>query len=138
MELYFDSIIRGAEFKKNSGKKEILWVDDRPENNVYERNMLEQYGLVFTLALSTQQALHCLKYSEFALIISDMGRKEGKHEGYVLLDAIRKSNNKIPFIIYAGSRKQEHINETLERGGQGCTNNPVELIDLVIKNLLNS
>lgn len=33
-----------------------------------------------------------------------MGRKEGKHEGYVLLDAIRKSNNKIPFIIYAGSR----------------------------------
>lgn len=138
LELYFDSIIRGAEFKKNSGKKEILWVDDRPENNVYERNTLEQYGLIFTLALSTQQALHCLKHSEFALIISDMGRKEGKHEGYVLLDAIRKTNNKIPFIIYAGSRKQEHINETLERGGQGCTNNPGELINLVIKNLLNN
>lgn len=138
MELYFDSIIRGAEFKKNSGKKEILWVDDRPENNVYVRNTLEQYGLIFTLALSTQQALNCLKHNEFALIISDMGRKEGNHEGYVLLDAIRKTNNKIPFIFYAGSRKQEHINETLKRGGQGCTNNPGELIDLVIKNLLNN
>lgn len=138
LELYFDSIIRGAEFKKNSGKKEILWVDDRPENNVYERNTLEQYGLIFTLALSTQQALHCMKHKDFALIISDMGRKEGKHEGYVLLDAIRKNDKKIPFIIYAGSKKQEHKNETLKRGGQGCTNSPSELIDLVIKNLLNN
>lgn len=138
LELYFDSIIRGAEFKKNSGKKEILWVDDRPENNVYERNTLEQYGLVLTLALSTQQALHCMKHNEFALIISDMGRKEGKYEGYVLLDEIRKTNKEIPFIIYAGSRKQEHINEILKRGGQGYTNSPSELIDLVIKNLINN
>lgn len=138
LELYFDSIIRGAEFKKNSGKKEILWVDDRPENNVYERNTLEQYGLAFTLALSTQQALHCMKHNEFALIISDMGRKEGRHEGYVLLDAIRKNNKKIPFIIYTGLKKQEHKNEILKRGGQGYTNNPKELTDLVIKNLLNN
>ncbi|MDE6851273.1 MAG: response regulator [Lachnospiraceae bacterium] len=138
LELYFDSITRGAEFKKNSGKKKLLWVDDRPENNVYERNTLEQYGLVFTLALSTQQALEYMKHNEFALIISDMGRKEGKHEGYVLLDAIRKNNKKIPFIIYAGSKNQAHINETLKRGGQGCTNSPRELIDLVIKNLLNN
>lgn len=138
LELYFDSIIRGAEFKKSSGKKEILWVDDRPENNVYERNTLEQYGLTFTLALSTLQALHCMEHNKFALIISDMGRKEGNREGYVLLDAIRKTNKEIPFIIYAGSRKQEHVNETLKRGGQGCTNSPAELIDLVIKNLLNN
>lgn len=92
LELYFDSIIRGAKLKKSSGKKEILWVDDRPENNVYERNTLEQYGLTFTLALSTLQALHCMEHNKFALIISDMGRKEGNREGYVLLDAIRKTS----------------------------------------------
>lgn len=138
LELYFDSIIRGAEFKKNRGKKEILWVDDRPENNVYERNTLEQYGLVFTLALSTQQALHCLKHNEFALIISDMERKEGRREGYALLDTIRKSNKKIPFIIYTDSNKQGCKNEALKRGGQGCTSSPGELTDLVIKNLLNN
>lgn len=138
LELYFDSIIRGTEFKKKNGKKEILWVDDRPENNVYERNTLEKYGLVFTLALSTQQALRYMEYNQFALVISDMGRKEGKQEGYVLLYEIRKKDKKIPFIIYAGSKKKEHINETLKRGGQGCTNSPSELIDLVIKNLLNN
>ena len=138
LELYFDSIIRGMEFKKRSVKKEILWVDDKPENNTYERNTLEQYGLVFTLALSTEQALKYMEYNDFALIISDMGRKEGKREGYVLLNEVRKKNKKIPFIIYAGSKRSEHIKETLEKGGQGCTNTPSELIDLVIKNLLNS
>lgn len=117
LELYFDSIIRGAEFKKNRGKKEIL---------------------VFTLALSTQQALHCLKHNEFALIISDMERKEGRREGYALLDTIRKSNKKIPFIIYTDSNKQGCKNEALKRGGQGCTSSPGELTDLVIKNLLNN
>lgn len=138
LELYFYSIIRGSELKKSNEKKQILWVDERPENNVYERNMLEQYGLVFTLALSTHQALKCMQYNEFALVISDMERKEGRQEGYVLLDAIRKKDKKIPFIIYTGSRNQTHINETLDRGGQGCTNSPIELIDLVIKNLINN
>lgn len=64
MELYFDSIIRGDEFKKSKNEKRILWVDDRPENNVYERNILEKYGLVFSLALSTQQALHYMETLE--------------------------------------------------------------------------
>lgn len=137
LELYFDSIIRGKKFKNNGSKTEILWVDDRPENNVYERNVLEQYGLTFTLALSTSQALQFIEHKEFSLVISDMKRKEGIKEGYILLDEIRKTNGEIPFIIYMGSRTQDYINETLQRGGQGCTDSPGELVDLVIKNLLN-
>ncbi|MBQ7432856.1 MAG: response regulator [Lachnospiraceae bacterium] len=137
LELYFDSIIRGPQFRKKNNKKEILWVNDRPENNVYERQILEQYGLNFTLALSTQQALHSMEYGEFALIISDMKRKEGEQEGYVLLEQIRKKDKDIPFIIYAGSSKQEYIIESKKKGAQGCTGKPDELVELVIKNLLN-
>lgn len=123
-------------FKKKNQKKQILWVDDRPENNVYERNVLEQYGLDFTLALSTQQALAFMQHNKFALIISDMRRKEGEDEGYVLLDKIRKNNKEIPFIVYAGSSKEEYKNEILKRGGQDYTNTPRELIDAVINTLL--
>lgn len=123
-------------FKKKNQKKQILWVDDRPENNVYERNVLEQYGLDFTLALSTQQALDFMQHNKFALIISDMRRKEGEDEGYVLLDKIRKNNKEIPFIVYAGSSKEEYKNEILKRGGQDYTNTPRELIDAVINTLL--
>ena len=133
--LYVDSLLRAPEFKETSAEKEILWVDDRPENNVYERKTLEKYGISFTLALNTKQALQYLKTRKFSLIISDMGRTEGPQEGYVLLHEVRKFNKTIPFIIYAGSRSEEHIRETLSRGGQGTTNDPRELVDLVIKNL---
>ena len=88
------------------------------------------------MALSTQQALETIKRHKYALIISDMGRKEGHREGYVLLDKLRQFDKTTPFIIYAGSRKKEHIQETLDHGGQGCTNDPLELTELVVRNLL--
>lgn len=136
LELYFGGKIYGPAFKAHNSKREILWVDDKPENNTYERNMLEQYGLEFTLALTTQQAMQYLHHQKFSLIISDMGRKEGPREGYVLLEQVRKIDKDIPFIIYSVSREQKHIQEAITRGGQGCTNDSSELVDLVIKNLL--
>lgn len=136
LSLYFDGIIHGPAFKKGNAKREILWVDDRPENNVYERKTLEQYGLEFTLALSTQQALSYLHNRKFSLIISDMERKEGPQEGYVLLNEVRKIDRTVPFIVYAGSRKAEHLQRVIDCGGQGYTNDPAELVDLVIRNLL--
>ena len=84
---------------------QILWVDDRPENNYYERRAFEAIGLHFTLAQSTDEALKELVNSQYAAIVSDMGRREGPREGYVLF----------------------------EHGGQGCTNNPQELFDMVTK-----
>jgi CheY-like chemotaxis protein len=68
-------------------------VDDRPDNNVYERQAFEAMGLTFTLALSTKQALDYLSRQPFAAVISDMGRREGPREGYVLLDTLRKNGN---------------------------------------------
>ena len=38
-------------------KNRVLWVDDRPENNVYERQAFEEQGLHFELALSTDEAI---------------------------------------------------------------------------------
>lgn len=137
LELYFNSIIHGEDIKRKISK-EILWVDDRPENNVYERKILEHYGIDISLALTTKQALQFMRNNDFSLVISDMGRKEGDREGYVLLKKIRESDKNIPFIIYAGSRKPEHVREALDKGAQGCTNEPAELVDLVITNLLNT
>ncbi len=136
LELYFGSIIKGKRFSESNNKNEILWVDDHPENNVYERTILEHYGLQFSLALNTEKALNLMHNNKFSLVISDMGRKEGNNEGYVLLEKIREFDENIPLIIYAGSKAPEHIKKTKDKGGQGCTNDPGELVDLVIKNLL--
>jgi len=119
-------------------QKMILWVDDRPENNSYERDAFESLGISIHISLNTDDALQKLSTQKYSVIISDMGRKEGSREGYVLLDRLRKMGDKTPLIFYASSRAPEHIRETKEHGGQGCTNNAQELYNLVIKEIVNS
>jgi len=119
------------------GHRKILWVDDRPQNNIHERQAFEAMGLSFTLALSTGEALGTLSREKYAAIISDMGRKEGPREGYALLDALRQMGDKTPFFIYAASNTPEHKRETVEHGGQGCTNNAKELFHMVTSAVLS-
>jgi CheY-like chemotaxis protein len=112
-------------------RRRILWVDDRPDNNTYERQVFESLGLTFDLALSTNEALERLSSSRYGAIISDMGRREGPREGYRLLDAVRASDTITPFFIYAGSNAPEHKREAAEHGAQGSTNRADELVDMV-------
>jgi CheY-like chemotaxis protein len=117
----------------NGWRNHILWVDDRPENNTYERQAFEAVGLHFTLALSTDEAFERLSQTKYAAIISDMGRREGPREGYVLLDRLRKESDHTPLFFYASSNAQEHKRETREHGGQGCTNSAQELFEMVTR-----
>jgi CheY-like chemotaxis protein len=112
-------------------RKQILWVDDRPDNNVYERRAFEALGVTFTLALSTKEALELLSKRRFGAILSDMGRKEGPNEGYVLLDAVRSRGDQTPFLIYAGSNSDRHKREAEKNGAQGSTNNAQDLFEMV-------
>lgn len=113
-------------------RNHVLWVDDRPDNNVYERQAFEAVGLRFTLAFSTNEALDLLKLHKYAAIISDMGRREGAREGYVLLDEIRRLGDQTPFFIYSRSILPEHKREVTAHGGQGSANNPQELFQMVM------
>ncbi len=119
-------------------RNHVLWVDDLPNNNIYEREALEAMGVTFDLALSTTEALEKLSGKRFAAIISDMGRREGPREGYVLLDTTRQKGDRTPFFIYAGSNAAEHKRETLQHGGQGCTNRAQELFQMVIRSVIGS
>ncbi|MFN8111519.1 MAG: TIR domain-containing protein [Thermoleophilia bacterium] len=99
-------------------KTHILWVDDRPDNNVFERGAMEEIGLRFTLATSTQGAWALLSKERFGAIISDMGRPEGPRAGYELLALLRHEDAATPFFIYAGSRRWSTVARPL-RGGPG-------------------
>lgn len=115
--------------------RQILWVDDRPNQNIYERKAMEAMGLDFTLALSTEEALQILSKRRFGAVISDMGRKEGPREGYALLEALRAKDPSTPFFIYAGSNAPEQKREAALRGAQGSTNIAEDLIDMVTRSL---
>lgn len=116
-------------------RRQVLWVDDRPDNNIYERKAMQAMGLEFTLASSTQEALEQLGAQRFAAVISDMGRKEGPREGYVLLEALRSKDTSTPFFIYAGSNAVAHRREAAARGAQGSTNRAQDLIEMVTRSL---
>ncbi|WP_437950854.1 hypothetical protein WME98_08670 [Sorangium sp. So ce296] len=117
-------------------RNHILWVDDRPNNNTYERQAFETMGIRFTLARSTGEAFEMLSQAKYAAIISDMGRREGPREGYVLLDRLRKQGDRTPLFFYASSDAPEHKRETREHGGQGCTNNAEELFEMVTRAII--
>jgi CheY-like chemotaxis protein len=118
---------------RNGWRNHVLWVDDKPNNNIYERQAFEQVGLRFTLVESTSEALSAIKREKFSAVISDMGRREGPQEGYVLLEKLRSAGIKTPLFFYAGSGSPEHRRLTKERGGQGCTDDAQELFQMVTK-----
>lgn len=56
-------------------RNHVLWVDNRPSNNIYEWQIFEAFGLRFTLAISTaDEALGKLSKQRFAAVIADMER----------------------------------------------------------------
>ncbi len=106
-------------------------MDDRPNNNRFERQALEALGVDIELSTSTEDALGKLRRRSYDLIISDMGRPPDDRAGYTLLDQLRGSGNYTPYVIYASSRSPEHVKESREHGAIGCTNLPQELIAMV-------
>ena len=120
---------------RRASRSTVLWVDDNPNNNSYERQALEALGVSFVLAISTDEALKKISRQRFDAIISDMGRPPDPRAGYTLLDKLRSSGDQTPFIIYAGSREPEHVVESRRHGAIGCTNNANELFEMVLSAL---
>lgn len=109
----------------------VLWVDDQPHSNLYERRALEVLGVRVIVATSTEEALRLLGNRSFDMIISDMGRPGDARAGYTLLDHLRSTGDRTPFFIYASSGAPEHIRESREHGAIGCTNQADELVEVV-------
>lgn len=108
-----------------------LWVDDRPENNLFEVGKLNEAGFVVTQVTSTDEAVAKLRRDQFDLIITDMGRTEHGRDvpdaGLRLIDWIRKRERdenrpKVPVFIYCSAWAVEYYGaEALARGATGVT-----------------
>lgn len=111
----------------------VLWVDDFPDHQIYERNALSVLGIHFALSPSTEDALRKLQMKKYDAIISDMSRPPDIKAGYTLLAEMPEKNKKTPFIIYssAGSVPQHQV-EAYKNGAFGSTNKIQELFELII------
>ena len=126
------AVVAESQVIRRASKATALWVDDRPGNNIYERQSLEALGLSFVLATSTEEALDLVAKQKFDVIISDMGRPPDPRAGYTLLDQLRGSGNRTPLVFYAGSNALEHKAEARKHGAIGSTNRAAELFGYVL------
>jgi CheY-like chemotaxis protein len=108
----------------------VLWVDDNPDNNLYETIALEQLGRFVTKATSTEAALRYLSALDFALIITDLGRGLDRHAGEDLIRRVRSAGRALPVIVSttdAASRRPG----LLGHGADAVVDSPHELIRAV-------
>jgi len=117
---------------KKLSEASVLWVDDNPDNNTYERRALSALGINFMLSRSTDDAIQKIKYNKYDIVISDMGRGDDKTAGFKLLEAKQKLNDSSPFIIYSWGVSKDKIEMAKAKGAFGETSLPQELFQLVI------
>ena len=122
----------GHEKREKLSERRILWVDDHPDNNAWQRHALESYGVRFEIATSTEQAQAMLQGQQFAAVISDLGRLGDGHAGYTLLTHLRATGVQTPYFIYSTSRTPDRVREAMAHGAQGTTNDPDELVAMVL------
>lgn len=114
----------------------ILWVDDVPANNAIQIEKLMSDGLWVDVASETEQAVEMLRYTQFDLIISDMGRVEHQinrpNAGVLLILEVRKKNNEVPIAIFASSHAVEQFGqEALKAGATYVTDSTVSLYQII-------
>ncbi|MBP2132419.1 CheY-like chemotaxis protein [Methanomicrobium sp. W14] len=118
-----------------TGKK-VLWVDDHPEWNHYERIAFEVLGIGITCSLSTDDALAQLKTGNIDLIISDVFSDVGIAKGFELLHKVKAINSQIPVVFYTGHVTDELADEAKKLGAYGIEDIPARLSGTVLKVLL--
>jgi CheY-like chemotaxis protein len=124
--------------KSDSLPRKILWVDDRPAANVYERARVKDAGYEVLKAESTAAALRTLASDgPVQLIITDMSRVEagGNYNasaGLDLISSLRKANDLTPVVVYSSNRSLAPVREELRRlSNVAYTTSPTELMNLI-------
>jgi CheY-like chemotaxis protein len=102
----------------------VLWVDDNPRNNLYERMVLTSLGIRVDIALSTEEALFMTAHMEYDVIISDMKRGADINAGRELLEQLLIHRYAVPVVYYIG-RVDRRLGST---GGYAITDRPDELL----------
>lgn len=109
----------------------LLWVDDRPEHNAWERELFRSLGVVVVSAESTRSALACLQTDAFDVVVSDIARDEESGDGIEGARAMHRARPSLPVVFYVESLTSTQIPEP----ASGITNDPNELLHLVLDRL---
>lgn len=118
---------RLAESRRVLDGARVLWVDDNPENNGFERLTLETAGVLLDLATSDWDAMDRLNSRTYDLVLSDMERNGRQDAGAAFLVQMKLADHRTPVIFYV-----RRLKDGTPRGAFGITDRPDELMHLVV------
>jgi CheY-like chemotaxis protein len=104
---------------------QVLWVDDHPENNSWERRALRGLGARLDIALSNEEARYRLKRGDYDLVLSDLGRDSGENPRDVITE-LPPSGGAPEVIYYVGAKKDTPTPEAF-----ALTARPDELLNFI-------
>lgn len=108
-----------------------LWVDDNPDNNVYENIALAHLGVLVTSAASNAAARAYLPEIPFDLVITDVGRGLSRDDGRTLIQNLHKERPELPVIVYT-INAAERRDGLLADGAFAVEDEPHVLISAVL------
>lgn len=116
----------------------LLWVDDNPQNNIYETRFFEDRRIAVHTVTGSADALRLLAMNDYTLVISDMGRGHDRLAGLRLVEQMRAQGDRTPFVIYTirpdGAAAQEAQRRLVaEAGAQGVAVTPEEIRSVVLR-----
>ena len=105
----------------------ILWIDDQPENNAWERSLLKAFRIHVTTVETTRSAVAALSQEKFDVVVSDISRDHGIDEGLTAMPRIKDAAGGTPIVFYVAALKAG-----VPPGAFGITNDPNELLHLIL------
>jgi CheY-like chemotaxis protein len=114
----------------------VLWVDDKPANNEYERSLLRPQGLVFDNVVSSAEAIEQLLTSTYDLVITDLGRRLSSDRSLgagrdLLSHPVIIKDGGPPVIVYAGRDAVAQEEELRALGAFGVSRDRDHFLNLV-------
>ena len=116
------NVLRGAR---------VLWVDDHPEHNAWERELFRSLGVVIVSVESTRSAVASIETESFDVVISDIRRDSEPVDGIDGAMRIREVMPTLPVLFYI----QDLTSTRVPEPASGITNEPNELLHLVLDRL---
>lgn len=107
----------------------ILWVDDKPRNNAAIVAALENEGHRVEIAASTTEAEDRMARLRPDVVVSDIGRPEGRDAGVRILEALRERGDATPVALFTSARGASLYADRAARAGAiTITDSPVDLL----------
>ena len=118
--------------------RRVLWIDDHPDNNVYEIQALQRKDVTVDQVRSTTDGLNAVLHATlpYDVVITDIGRKENGEDhpqaGLEFIRRMREEDSKTPIFVYASAAAVGRLSDEITAAGaSGATSSATELLAML-------